>query len=244
MDDPSTQVLRVSTTDGYRELTFDRPGSLNAFNQDLWYAAAEALDAAAEDDEVRCVVFTGAGRAFSAGQDLGEMSNPSAFAERPPGYQRFMPSLETFPKPIVAAVNGGAVGIGTTMLLHCDLVYVARSALLKLPFISLGVTTEASASLLLPERVGWQRAAEILFTEPWITADEAVADGLARAVVDDDDLLAVARSVAAGIGGLPLGPVVATKRLMLAGRAEAVAAARLRELAEFETLVGGMLGGD
>jgi enoyl-CoA hydratase/carnithine racemase len=130
------------------------------------------------------------------------------------------------------------------MLLHCDLVYMARSARLKVPFISLGVTTEASASLLLPERVGWQRAAEILFTEPWITADEAVADGLARAVVDDDDLLAVARSAAAGIGALPLGPVVATKRLLLAGRAEAVASARLRELAEFETLVGGMLAGD
>jgi enoyl-CoA hydratase/carnithine racemase len=155
-----------------------------------------------------------------------------------------MPSLETFPKPIVAAVNGVAVGIGTTMLLHCDLVYMARSARLKVPFISLGVTTEASASLLLPERVGWQRAAEILFTEPWITADEAVTDGLARAVVDDDDLLAVARSAAAGIGALPLGPVVATKRLLLAGRAEAVAAARLRELAEFETLVGGMLAED
>jgi enoyl-CoA hydratase/carnithine racemase len=130
------------------------------------------------------------------------------------------------------------------MLLHCDLVYMARSARLKVPFISLGVTTEASASLLLPERVGWQRAAEILFTEPWITADEAVTDGLARAVVDDDDLLAVARSAAAGIGALPLGPVVATKRLLLAGRAEAVAAARLRELAEFETLVGGMLAED
>jgi enoyl-CoA hydratase/carnithine racemase len=244
MDDPSAQVLRVSTNDGYRELTFDRPGALNAFNQDLWYAAAQALDDAAEDDEVRCVLLTGSGRAFSAGQDLGEMSNPAAFADRPPGYQRFMPSLEMFPKPIVAAVNGVAVGIGTTMLLHCDLVYMARSARLKVPFISLGVTTEASASLLLPERVGWQRAAEILFTEPWITADEAVTDGLARAVVDDDDLLAVARSTAAGIGALPLGPVVATKRLLLAGRAEAVAAARLRELAEFETLVGGMLADD
>jgi enoyl-CoA hydratase/carnithine racemase len=97
MDDPSAQVLRVSTNDGYRELTFDRPGALNAFNQDLWYAAAQALDDAAEDDEVRCVLLTGSGRAFSAGQDLGEMSNPAAFADRPPGYQRFMPSLETFP---------------------------------------------------------------------------------------------------------------------------------------------------
>ena len=170
------------------------------------------------------------------------MSDPSVFEGREPGYQRFMPSLETFPKPLVAAVNGVAVGIGTTMLLHCDLVYVGRSARLKLPFISLGVTTEASASLLLPQVVGWQRAAELLFTEPWIDADRAVADGLAIDVVDDDDLLAVARSAAARIGGLPLEPLVATKRLMLAGRADAVAAARIRELGEFESLVGRMLG--
>jgi len=134
-----------------------------------------------------------------------------------------------------------AVGIGTTMLLHCDLVYVARSARLKLPFISLGVTTEASASLLLPQVVGWQRAAELLFTEPWISADQAVSDGLALAAVDDDDLMAVARSAAARIGSLPLDPVRTTKRLLLAGRAEAVAAARLRELEEFQKLVGGLM---
>jgi len=232
----------VESRDGYRELTFDRPDALNAFDQDLWYAAAEALDEAATDDDVRCVLLTGRGRAFTAGQDLREMSDPSVFEGREPGYQRFMPSLETFPKPLVAAVNGVAVGIGTTMLLHCDLVYVGRSARLKLPFISLGVTTEASASLLLPQVVGWQRAAELLFTEPWIDADRAVADGLAIDVVDDDDLLAVARSAAARIGGLPLEPLVATKRLMLAGRADAVAAARIRELGEFESLVGRMLG--
>jgi enoyl-CoA hydratase/carnithine racemase len=234
--------LGVESRDGYRELTFDRPDALNAFDQDLWYAAAEALDEAATDDDVRCVLLTGRGRAFTAGQDLREMSDPSVFEGREPGYQRFMPSLETFPKPLVAAVNGVAVGIGTTMLLHCDLVYVGRSARLKLPFISLGVTTEASASLLLPQVVGWQRAAELLFTEPWIDADRAVADGLAIDVVDDDDLLAVARSAAARIGGLPLEPLVATKRLMLAGRADAVAAARIRELGEFESLVGRMLG--
>ena len=237
----SPPVLAAEARDGYLELTFDRPDSLNAFNQELWYAAAGALDAAAQDDSVVCVLLTGRGRAFSAGQDLGEMNDPAAFADRPPGYGRFMPSLETFPKPVVAAVNGVAVGIGTTMLLHCDLVYVARSARLKLPFISLGVTTEASASLLLPQVVGWQRAAELLFTEPWISADQAVSDGLALAAVDDDDLMAVARSAAARIGSLPLDPVRTTKRLLLAGRAEAVAAARLRELEEFQKLVGGLM---
>ncbi|MFZ4517678.1 MAG: enoyl-CoA hydratase/isomerase family protein [Microthrixaceae bacterium] len=236
-------VLLVHDDSGARVLTLNRPDALNAFNQELWLATAEALEAAAADDSVRCVLITGTGRAFSAGQDLGEMADPSVFEGSEPGYRRFMPVLETFPKPVVAAVNGVGVGIGLTMLLHCDVVLIARSARLKVPFISLGVTTEASASLLMPAVMGWQRAAEVLFTEPWIDAEQAVADGLALRAVDDDALMDEALGLARHIGGLPLGPVVATKRLLLAGRADAVAAARLRELDEFEALVGGMLAG-
>ena len=153
---------------------------------------------------------------------------------------RFMPSLERFPKPVVAAVNGVGVGIGLTMLLHCDLVLMARSARLKVPFLSLGVTTEASASLLLPAVMGWQRAAEVVFCEPWVDADAAVDAGLALRAVDDDALLAEARSMADRVASFPLASIVATKELMLAGRAEAVELARLRELAAFERLVGAM----
>ena len=171
------------------------------------------------------------------------MSDPSVFDDQEPGYQRLMPVLEAFPKPLIAAVNGVAVGIGLTMLLHCDIVLVARSARLKVPFISLGVTTEASASLLLPQVVGWQRSAEILFTEPWIDADQAVRDGLALRAVDDDALLAEAEALARRIGAGPVEPITETKRLLLAGRAEAVKAARLRELAAFERLVGAMMAG-
>jgi enoyl-CoA hydratase/carnithine racemase len=242
--EPTTNepVLLIEDDGGARILTLNRPDRLNAFSQELWRAAAEALEAAAADDAVRCVVITGAGRAFSAGQDLGEMADPSVFEGEEPGYQRFMPVLEAFPKPVVAAVNGVGVGIGFTMLLHCDLVLMARSARLKVPFISLGVTTEASASVLMPQVMGWQRAAEVLFTEPWIDADQAVADGIALRAVDDDHLLDEARALARHIGGLPLGPVVETKRLLLAGRGDAVAAARARELEAFVRLVGAMMG--
>ena len=238
----SEPVLLVDDDAGVRTLTFNRPEALNAFDQELWYAAAAALEDAAADDHVRCVLVTGNGRAFSAGQDLGEMADPTVFEGQEPGYQRFMPVLESFPKPIVAAVNGVGVGIGLTMLLHCDIVLMSDQARLKVPFISLGVTTEASASLLMPATMGWQRAAEVLFTEPWIDADQAVADGIALRVVPHDRLLDEARALAGHIGGLPLGPLLATKALMQAGRADAVAAARTREVAEFEHLVRAMTG--
>lgn len=239
----SGPVLLVEDDGGVRTLTLNRPEALNAFNQDLWYATAEALEAAAADDGVRCVLITGTGRAFSAGQDLGEMSDPSVFEGQEPGYQRFMPVLETFPKPVVAAVNGVGVGIGLTMLLHCDIVLISDDARLKVPFISLGVTTEASASLLMPATMGWQRSAEVLFTEPWIDSAQAVADGIALRSVPSDQLMDEARRIAGHIGSLPLAPLLATKRLMLAGRADAVAAARLREVDEFESLVADMLSG-
>jgi enoyl-CoA hydratase/carnithine racemase len=234
-------VVRVDDADGVRLVTFDRPDALNAFDQRLWYAVAEVLRDAADDDELRCVVLTGEGRAFSAGQDLGEMTDPSVFADQEPGYQVFMPVLEAFPKPVLAAVNGVGVGIGLTMLLHCDLVLISTEARLKAPFISLGVTTEASASLLMPVTMGWQRAAEVLYTEPWIDAARAVELGLALRAVPPEQLLDETMALARHIGGLPLAPLLATKRVLLAGRLDAVRAARLREVAEFEPLVKAML---
>lgn len=237
----SQSVLLTNDLDGVRTFTFNRPDQLNAFNQELWYSLAEALETAAADDAVRCVILTGAGRGFCAGQDLGEMSDPSVFGDKEPGYQRFMPVLESFSKPIVAAVNGIGVGIGLTMLLHCDLVLMAHSARLKVPFMSLGVTTEASASVLLPAVVGPQRAAEIIFTEPWVGADQAVQDGLALRVVDDEYLPKAAAALAAQIAQWPLGSLMETKQLLLAGRLDAVKNARIREVEAFERLVSAMM---
>lgn len=231
-------VLRCDDADGVRLLTFARPEARNAFNQALWFALHDALEEAAGDPALACVVLTGAGTAFTAGQDLAEMADPSVFEGEEPGYRRLMPVLEGFPKPLLAAVNGVGVGIGLTILPHCDIVVLAATARLKAPFVSLGVTTEAAASLLLPATIGWQNAAHVLFTEPWITAEEAVRMGLGWKVCPDDRLLGETLDVARRIAAMPLASLVATKSLMLAARADAVRAARLREEAEFERLVG------
>ncbi len=232
-------VIRFEDADGMRVVTLDRPDALNAFNQDLWYAARDALADAAEDPTLACVVITGSGRAFSAGQDLTEMADPSVFTSgEEPGYKAFMPVLESFPKPLIAAVNGVGVGIGLTMLPHCDIVLMAESARLKAPFVSLGVTTEASASVLLPARIGWQETAHLLFTEPWIDAAEAKEIGLVWKVVPDSDLLDEATALGRQIGAMPVPPLVVTKQLMLAGRLDQVRAARRREESEFEHLIG------
>jgi len=234
------EVLLSEDAAGVRLLTFNRPDALNAFNQELWYAVAAALEDAAADDDLRCVVLTGAGRAFSAGQDLGEMSDPSVFEGSEPGYERLMPVVESFPKPLLAAVNGVGVGIGCTILLHCDLALISNDARLKLPFLSLGVTTEAAASLLLPATLGWQRANEVLLCEPWLDADEAVEAGLALRAVPPEDLMDQVMGLARHIGTLPLAPLVTTKRLMVAARSGAVRAALERESAAFRDLVGAM----
>lgn len=236
--------LLVEDAAGVRTLTLNRPEALNAFDQALWYALAGALGDAASSDDVRCVVLTGAGRAFSAGQDLDDMADPSVFADQEPGYEVLMPVLEEFPKPLVVAVNGIGVGIGLTILLHCDIALVSTEARLKVPFLSLGVTTEAASSLLLPVTMGHQRAAELLFTEPWLTAEDAVRSGLALRAVPPGELMAEALELAGRIASFPLGPIVATKRLMVAARIDAVRAARRRESAEFVRLVQAMSGGD
>lgn len=232
-------VLQVQDSAGMRLLTLDRPDSLNAFNQALWCATRDALVDAAQDPTIACVVITGAGRAFSAGQDLTEMADPTSIGDgEQPGYRTFMPVLESFPKPLIAAVNGLGVGIGLTMLPHCDIVIFGESGRVKAPFVSLGVTTEASASVLLPPLVGWQEAAHLLFTEPWIDAQTAKRIGLAWKVVPDGELLAEATALGHQIGAMPIPPLVATKQLLLAGRLDQVRAARQREDAEFERLVG------
>jgi enoyl-CoA hydratase/carnithine racemase len=231
-------VLQVEDGDGVRLLTLDRPDALNAFNQQLWKALADGLRDAADDPSIACVVITGNGRGFTAGQDLTEMADPTVFAGDTPGYQVLMPVLESFPKPLLAAVNGVGVGIGLTILPHCDIVFMAEGARVKAPFVSLGVTTEASASLLLPVTIGWQEAAHVLFTEPWIDAAEAVRLGLAWKVCTPESLLDETMAEARAIGAMPVGPLMATKSLMLAARRDAVETARTREDAEFKRLVG------
>ena len=232
-------LVEVTDADGVRVIRWNRPEALNAFNDEVWDTTRHALLGAQADAELRCVVVTGTGRAFTAGQDLGEMAAPPDHDDDElHGYRGLIPVLESFDKPLLAAVNGLALGIGATILPHCDIVWIAEGARLKVPFVTLGVTTEAAGSLLLPQRMGWQAAAHFIFTADWMSAEDAVACGLAWKVCPPEELLDEVMSVARTIGGMPVDSLQTTKRLMVAARADAVRAAREREDAEFVRMVG------
>lgn len=232
-------LLEIIDGDGVRLIRWNRPEALNALNDELWDATAAALVASQADPELRCVVLTGTGRAFTAGQDLGEMMTPPDHGDdQLHGYRGLMPVLEAFDKPLLAAVNGLGVGIGATLLPYCDIVWIAEDARLKVPFVTLGVTTEAAGSLLLPQRMGWQAAAHFIFTAGWMSAQEAVAAGLAWKVSAPEALLDEVMAVAREIGAMPVDSLQTTKRLMVAARLDAVRAARAREDAEFVRMVG------
>ena len=219
---------------GVAVVTWNRPRQRNAFDQGMWSEGRDVLGELLDDGAVRAVVVTGAGEAFSAGQDLGEMTT----ADGEHAFPGFMELLCTFDKPLIAAVNGVGVGIGLTMLLHCDVVYVAEEARLRAPFIPLGVVPEAASSFLLPLVIGYQHAAEVLFTADWIDARRAVELGIASRVYPRAELLPAARALATRIAAGPIGAIRHTKRLLLATRAEQVRAAREREDRAFEERIG------
>jgi len=217
-------------------LTLNRPRQRNAFNRQMWHDLRDALAGAQDDPDVHAVIITGAEGAFSAGQDLSEMTGGSGGED--PGFGSFMDRLCRFDKPLLAAVNGVGVGIGLTILLHCDVVYIAEGARLRPPFVTLGVVPEAASSYLLPVTIGWQRAAEVLFTADWIDAPRAVELGIASRVLAPDALLPAVRAVAARIAAQPPQAVQHTKRLLLATRQDQIAAARAREDQAFVERIG------
>jgi len=222
-----------------RVVRWQRPEARNALNDALWDATRDALSGAQADPAVACVVLTGSGGSFTAGQDLGEMLEPVDHDDGElHGYRGLIPVLEAFDKPLLAAVNGVAVGFGATVLPYCDIVWVARDARLKVPFMTLGVTTEAGSSLLLPQRMGWQAAAHFIFTADWMSAPEAVERGLAWKVSEPQSLMDDVMATAEQIASMPVESLQTTKRLMVAARLDAVRAARQREDAEFVRLVG------
>jgi enoyl-CoA hydratase/carnithine racemase len=228
-----------------RLLTLDRPDVLNAFDSPQYDRLAGALADASADDAVHVVVLTGKGRAFTTGQDLREMAtlgNPAEASEglqgEGHGFTRFMDALVAFDKPLLAAVNGMGVGLGLTVLAHCDLVVMAESARLKAPFTELGVAPEAASSLLFPELLGWQRASWLLYSSEWISAETAVAWGLAYEVVGDDRLVDRTLELAEVWASKPLVSLKATKEAMTGARRDAVAAARAREDGLFSVLTG------
>lgn len=225
--------------DGVRLLTMNRPDRRNAFNDGQYDDLRHALEDAWADDSVKACIITGGPGAFSAGQDLGEMQAPPSYYDGlPHGFGPFVDRLSTFDKPLLAAVNGVGVGIGLTMLLHCDIVYLAESARLRAPFVSLGLVPEAGSSLLLQTIVGPQVAAELLYTNAWIDSGRAVALGLAADAFPDDELLDRTMDKASEIAGQPLLALRRTKQLLLDIRSEALTAARRREESAMALLGG------
>ncbi|HUL98500.1 MAG TPA: enoyl-CoA hydratase/isomerase family protein, partial [Mycobacterium sp.] len=185
-------TLLIDDENRVRTLTLNRPDALNAFNEALYDATTEALLAAAEDPDVAVVLITGAGRAFSAGQDLGDMQARITDPDFPAGKHGFpgmIDALARFPKPLVCAVNGVGLGIGATILGYADLAFMSSTARLKCPFTSLGVAPEAASSYLLPQLVGRQNAAWILMSSEWISAQEALRMGLVWRVCEPDALI-------------------------------------------------------
>ena len=173
-------ILQVDDDNRVRTLTLNRPEVLNAFNEALYQATAEALPQAADDPDVAVVLLTGAGRAFSAGNDLNEMQariTDPEMANQGSHFTAMIDALTRFPKPLICAVNGVGVGIGTTILGYADLVFMSSTARLKCPFTSLGVAPEAASSYLLPQLVGRQNAAWLLMSSEWVDAARGTADG-------------------------------------------------------------------
>ena len=214
-----------------------RPEKKNALTGEMYTLLTGALRAAAADPGVRAVLLTGAPGVFTAGNDLGDfLQNPPAGDQSP--VFLFLQELVTFAKPLVAAVDGPAVGIGTTLLLHCDLVVAATTARFQLPFVKLGVVPEAGSSLLLPLLVGLQRASEwLLLGEPF-GAEEARSAGLCNRVVQAAELEPTAMALAEAIAARPPEAVQLSKQLLRTPQREALAAAMARENALFVERLG------
>lgn len=216
---PETTAHIVSEKrEGVLRVEIRRPEKRNALTAAMYTALADAFHEAGRDTEVRVLLLHGQPGAFTAGNDLADFLNHPPVGDEAPVH-RFLQAFRVFPKPFVAAVSGAAVGIGTTVLLHCDLVYAGESARFQLPFVSLGLCPEAASSLLLPALVGHARAAEmILLGEPF-DAGKALEMGLVNAVLPEDKLLEHALAKARKLAAQPPSSVRLAKQLMKRARA-------------------------
>lgn len=207
-----TDIL-IDTSAGVMTITLNRVAKKNSFTSAMYAGMAEALEQAAADAAVRAVVFQGHETIFSAGNDIGDFLSAPPTSQDAPVF-RFMRAISTFPKPLVAAVCGPAVGIGTTMLFHCDLVYAGDNAAFSMPFVNLGLCPEAASSLLVPQMLGYHRAAEaLLLGEPFM-AEAALEVGLANRVLAPSEAAGYAQAVARKLAAKPLSSLVETKMLM------------------------------
>jgi enoyl-CoA hydratase/carnithine racemase len=215
----SDSLVVVTIEGGVLEVRMNRPEKKNALTNAMYESLADALGRAAASADVRVILFSAEGDFFCAGNDLAEFAATaqSNAADIGPGVRRFLLALNAAQKPVVAAVHGHAVGVGVTMLLHCDLVYIAEDAKLTTPFVSLGLVPEAASSLTFSERFGHVRAFAMLGLGEAMSGREAAAAGVANAALPAGEVLARARKAAQMLAAKPAGALLITKRLMRDG---------------------------
>ncbi len=224
--------ILVHTEDGICTITFNRADKKNSITAAMYAALADALAAAQDDAAVRVVVFQGHEAVFSAGNDIADFLNTPPTSDDAPVF-RFLRGMAQFPKPVIAAVCGPAVGIGTTMLFHCDLVYAGDNAAFAMPFVNLGLCPEAASSLLVPQMMGYHRAAEaLLLGEPFM-AEAALEVGLVNKVLPPTEANAYAQNVARKLAAKPMSALLQTKQLMKKGQTALVLAQMNEEAAHF-----------
>lgn len=225
-----TAHVAISTADRVTTITLQRPDKKNAITQEMYGVMADALVAYAGDDAVRALVITGTGDYFTSGNDLQDFARGGDGGEPP--VKRFLEAIAGCPKPVIAAVNGSAIGVGLTMLLHCDLVFAAEGALLSAPFVKLGLVPEAASSMLLPRAVGMAVANDIFMTGRALTASEALTFGLVARVLPADEFPQAVAALAKVVAASAPNAAKHTKALVR-GEAEPVGARMIREGALF-----------
>ncbi len=204
----------VTNSGGVLEVRFNRPEKKNALTRDMYESVSAAFERADADPAMRVVLLTGTGDTFTSGNDVKDFQGTN---NAPRGGSRFLPAISSLQKPLIAAVNGAAIGVGTTMLMHCDLIVASCSARFVMPVTSLGLVPEAASSLLVPRLLGHQRASALLLLGEPLDAATALEWGLVNRVVDDAALMDTAREMARRLAALPPQAVRLTKRLIKHG---------------------------
>jgi enoyl-CoA hydratase/carnithine racemase len=218
-----SEVLSETVAAGVVQVTMNRPERKNALDRASYAGLIAAIAAAEADASVRAILLTGAGGTFTSGNDIKDFAMAAAAGDSSRVAIDFLEVISTAKKPIVAAVEGFAVGIGTTMLLHCDLAFASRSATFRLPFVTLGLCPEGGSSYLLPLAAGSKKAAELLMLGEVFNAETAAAAGLVNAVTEDGTALEAGLAKAKALAALPPESLALTKMLLKRGSAQAVA---------------------
>jgi enoyl-CoA hydratase/carnithine racemase len=235
-----SDLVRIEDADRIRVVTFDRPNARNAFNEALYDAVADAIIATAADRGIAVLVFTGVDGSFSAGTDLFEMAGRTSGATvgGRHGFAGLIDQLIEFPKPLLCAVNGIAIGVGATMLGLADLVFMSTSARIRCPFTSLAVAPEAASSFTFPRLLGRQQAMWTLMSSEWLGAAECLEMGLAWKICPPEELMALTLRHARVLASKPISSLIETKRVIVEPWRAEIAAARVREGEAFQRLLG------